>query len=180
MIDLYHHERTIMRRLISRGFLLLVLMGSSLVSAEPSSPPPGALVGTWEARYKTDYDGEQFDVLTIVQTGQKLSGTYRGYEENERGPWYYFVRVQQLMIEEDGTISITIGPRNIYARRPTSVDEMSNRSGGTRPGTGRYETSFRLLGSLGSDGSLYLGCSPESQSCSFGLRNTRAFSKRRN
>jgi hypothetical protein len=167
-----------MLRTIISLFLLSILITPRIVSAEPSSPPLGALVGTWEARYKTAYDGEQLDVLTIVQTGQKLFGTYRGYEEEDYGPWYYFVRVQQLMIEEDGTISITIGPRNIYAWRPTSVDEMSDRSGGTRPGTGRYETSFRLLGSLGSDGSLYLGCSPQSQSCSFG--NTRVFSKRRN
>lgn len=92
MIDVYRHEKALMRRTLISLFLLSILMNSSLVSAEPSSlPPRGVLVGIWEARYKTYYYGEQFDVLTVAQSGQHLSGTYQGYDDfpEDHGPWYF-------------------------------------------------------------------------------------------
>lgn len=121
----------------------------------------------WEATYYAYTGDEQVDVLTITQTGKNFSATYRGYEAEDHGPWYYFVSVQKLVIVQGGTISFTVGPRNLYDRLPTSVDKMSDLSGGTRPGTGRVGTSFRFIGSIWSDGALHLECSYESETCPF-------------
>lgn len=167
-----------MLRPITKAFLLIFfLVGSSLVCAEPSPPPIGTFVGPWESRYKME-GVEVVDVLTIAQTGQDISGTYRGSEsvDEEDHPWYFFVRVQELTMDEGGTIAFTIGPRNVYARRPTVVDEPNDRRGGTRPGTGRHDSSFRLIGRI-DDGVLYLACYPGLEPCDYGA--PRAFRKRR-
>ena len=171
MIDVYRHEKVLMRRTLISLFLLSILMNSSLVSAEPPSlPPRGVLVGIWEARYKTYYYGEQFDVLTVAQSGQHLSGTYQGYDDfpEDHGPWYFFVRIEELTMKEDGPIMITIGPRNFFNSRPKSV---------TTGLMNRIEDSIRLQGNLGSDGLLSLDCSSEAKVCPF--EGTRVYKKRR-
>lgn len=163
-----------MRPSITQSMLLVALLGTSLVSAEPLPSSLGALVGTWEARYKVIHEAfEEVEVLTIVPSGPHLSGTFRGRDEfSEESRWYFFARIQELTRDADGTIVLTIAPHHIYEKqRPKSVDDPSAMSGPNRSDAYHYHGTLV-------NGMLTLTCAPREECPYDGW--TRIFHKRRN
>ena len=114
---------------LSLALFTAYFLFSASMPANTDTLSEEAYTGTWEYRQKNssatsgyDNEGERFVIGT---SNGKFTLTYYSLErEGEHGLFYSVSKPKQLRIKNN-IIEFTIGERDIYSKRPSSLDEIS-------------------------------------------------------
>lgn len=154
----------------TRDLLLTAVFAIGLVplllasgSSKPDRNCPKLYLGGWEYRQRAgdsyDLEGERIE-LTCV--GGSLRGLYFGLErEGEHGLFYTLVEVPEIKVSQDGTVTFTVGERELFLHRPKNLQEVrQNRL----TAAGFTKDTLHMQGGL-TEGNLALTCRSRAGSC---------------
>lgn len=118
-----------MHTTVVTGVLLLMLVSPSHSSCGAQSAID-EFVGAWKYRQEnsaadTGYDSEG-ERLLLKRDADSLTGIYLGLErEGEHGLFYSAVKIEDVIVSEDGRLSFTVPRRRLFSQRPNSLEEAA-------------------------------------------------------